>query len=67
MRAFNESNKVFHELEISNVEISIQNFSLSSDGGDIAILLGGFSEFATEFVKKFILTKFNEQMLKALE
>jgi hypothetical protein len=40
---------------------------LSSKGGDLAVLFGGFSEFATEYVKKFIMTKFNDQMLEALE
>ena len=63
MKKQNDQSKVLHELEISNVELSIEDFSISSDGGDIAILLGGFSEFATEYVKKFIMTKFNDQML----
>ena len=67
VRIDNSSNRVFHELEISNIEITIENFNLLSEGGDIANLLGGFSEFITEYVKKFLMTKFNEQMLEALE
>jgi hypothetical protein len=56
-----------HQINISKAEFSSDEFDVKLKGGDIALLMSGFSDTFTEFVRTYIMTKFDDAMRKALE
>ena len=56
-----------HQITISQAEFSSDDFDIEFHGGDIAMLMSGFSETFTTFVRAYIMTKFDTAMREALE
>lgn len=57
----------YHQISVSHAEFSSDDFNIQLKGGDLAMLLSGFSDTFTEFVRTYIMTKFDSAMRDALE
>mmetsp|Transcript_6694 Transcript_6694/g.10756 ORF Transcript_6694/g.10756 Transcript_6694/m.10756 type:complete len:124 (+) Transcript_6694:506-877(+) len=57
----------YHTIKLDDVQFSAQNFTANLQGGDVASLLNQFSGTFTEFVNSFIMRKFNQDMIDALQ
>lgn len=53
--------------KIDEIWLHSKEFKVSAEGGDIAWFFNSISDEVTEFVKKSILTTFNQAMIESVE
>ena len=68
LRVWNEKTKQWqYEVELDKIELGTEDLKGNIKGGDIAKVLGRFTEIFFEFIKNFLMTTFNQAMRESLE
>lgn len=62
-----DSGTTLHGIEITELIMNLTDIELDLHGGDLTGVVSNFADIITSFIKKSLITKFNDEMKASLE